>query len=435
MDPLQDEMNFTGGAWDALYDAVDSTYFQDKDADMIYSALRDRLRFIPFGDYLKRYIYRKADLQGAYDKIPLRTYQQIIKLAFADNHTPVSFAPTTTKMSAKSKNWLTQQTVKREVVFLLGFGLAMSLEDVEQFLTKVLRERGINAKDPFEVICWYCFKNGFGYLKFEKLWDTYQRTPVNSLDMSLIYGEATIGARNAMFRIHDEASLMAQLSKLKTEDNQTKLSVTAENQFRALYDEARDLVAGIYNRMEEEKRRTAVLEYQRKLSGNDRLYDYEKRQMLERKREPGKVYRREDITESDFEHVICSAIPVDRHGNLTPVKASKLNDQFEGKRFSRQHIQRILQHRTEISRFDLITLNFFVYSQKLEQFSNNKKRYEDFIRSTNKILSECYLGPLYVANPYECFVLMCILSEDPLGTYADVWELSYETEEQGHTNR
>ena len=38
------------------------------------------------------------------------------------------------------------------------------------------------------------------------------------------------------------------------------------------------------------------------------------------------------------------------------------------------------------------------------------------------------MGELYVANPYECFILMCILSDDPLGTYADVWEMAYDTE-------
>ena len=35
------------------------------------------------------------------------------------------------------------------------------------------------------------------------------------------------------------------------------------------------------------------------------------------------------------------------------------------------------------------------------------------------------MGPLYIANPYECFILMCLLSEDPLGTYSDVLEVSY----------
>ena len=94
---------------------------------------------------------------------------------------------------------------------------------------------------------------------------------------------------------------------------------------------------------------------------------------------------------------------MDRHGNPTAGKASKLNDQFDGKRFNRQHIGNILAGKAEANRFDLITLNFFVYSQKEEFFSNAIKRYEAFLSSMDEILEDCSLLPVYVANPYECF--------------------------------
>ncbi len=424
----QDELEFTENAWEALYDAVDSTYFREKDADLIYHTLQSRLRVFSFGDYLKRYIYQKAEMEEPFESVPLKTYQQIIQASFAENHTPQSFEPTTAKMSALAKNWLTQRTVKREVVFLLGFGLAMDLKDVNQFLTKALREQGINAKNPFEVTCWYCFKNGYGYLKFEKLWQTYLAASVTAPDTDLLYSEETIGARNVMYGIRDDAELLAFLSRLKTRDNRIRAGVTARRHFDALYDEARDRIAEMYNQTEEEVLHDTLSEYQERLSYNDRLFDYEKQRLLERKKEEKKVLRREDISERDIESVICSAIPVDRHGNLTPGKASALNDQFAGKRFSRQHIHDILTGKADISRFDLITLNFFVYSQRAEEFSSAEQRYGSFIDSTNQILEKCFLGPLYIANPYECFVLMCILSDDPLGTYADVWELSYETD-------
>ena len=42
------------------------------------------------------------------------------------------------------------------------------------------------------------------------------------------------------------------------------------------------------------------------------------------------------------------------------------------------------------------------------------------------MLAECSMGELYIQNPYECFLLICMLAEDPLGTYADVVERSYE---------
>lgn len=420
------DFDFTEAAWESLYDAVDDTVFLEQDAEVIYNSLKHRLKFIPFGDYLKRYIYLKAGLEEPFAEVPLKEYQMIIKSAFSDNHTPPSFAPTTAKLSALSKNWLTQQTVKRNVVFLLGFGLNMSVEDVNMFLTKALREPEINPKNPFEVICWYCYKNKYNYLKFEKLWELYNNTPANSVDMGLIYSEHTIGVRNSMFSVHDDATLIAHISKLKTSDNVSRISVTARECFDKLYDEARDLIAELYNQTEDEEHSDALFEYQDKLSRSDRLFDCEKIERIKRFREEKRTFTRDDITESDIEHIICAAIPTDRHGNLTPSKASKLNEQFASKRFSRQRIGEILSGNAEITRFDLITLNFFVFSQKLNVYPEAKQRYMQFLESTNKILEECFMGSLYIQNPYECFVLMCILSLDPLGTYADVWELSYE---------
>ena len=417
--------DFTNNAWNALYDAVDSTYFQEKDADLIYQALESRLKFIPFGEYLKRYIYRKSGLTDPFESVPLKVYQEIIKDAFLDNNTPQGFEPTTAKLSALSKNWLTQQTVNRKIVFLLGFGLSMSPDDVNAFLTKALREQGINAKNPFEVICWYCYKNGYSYLKFEKLWQIFCDTAPNSLDMKLLYDDLTIGVRNVVHSIDNDATLITFVSKLKSSDNSPQLSVTARKCFDELYKRARELVAILYNEQETQQYRNKVAQYQSILLNNDRISDTERQARITRKKEQQKVYTSSDITESDLEHILSSAIPVDRHGNLTPAKASKLNAQFSGKRFSRQHISDILAGKSEVTRFDLITLNFFIYSQTLDEYPNKKTRYMSFIESTNQILTQCFLGELHISNPYECFVLMCILSEDPLGTYADVWELSY----------
>ena len=167
-------------------------------------------------------------------------------------------------------------------------------------------------------------------------------------------------------------------------------------------------------------------QYQEVLLNNERISESEVRERIARKKKQRRVYKSSDITESDLEHIISSAIPVDRHGNLTPGKASRLNDSFAGKRFRRQHMSDILCGRAEVTRFDLITLNFFIYSQMLEEYPNAKTRFLSFAETTNHLLDRCFLGELCISNPYECFVLMCILSEDPLGTYADVWELSYE---------
>ena len=419
------ETDFTENAWDALYNAVDSEAFLKNDAETIYRALYDRLRFIPFGEYLKRYIYRKAGLEQPFQSVELNTYRQIIRDSFAEHNTPASFSPTSAKLSALSKNWLTQQTVSRKVVFLLGFGLGMSEKDVDLFLTKALREQSMNAKDPFEVICWYCFRHGYSYYKFEDLWRAYTESEPDSLNVSLLFDDATVLARSAVNDLGGDAALTAYVLRLKSNKNRTKLSVSSRRCFDMLFAESKRIAARIYNREEERSNRLKTAEYEAFLMNSDRYSDSEKQEKLAEKRAEVRVYTPEEITESDLEKIISSAIPTDRYGNLTPGKASKLNDQFAGKRFSRQHIAEILAGRAEVTRFDIITLSFFIESQSLDEHPNAKERFTHFITVTNGYLSDCSLGSLNISNPYECFVLMCILSESPLGTYADVWELSY----------
>ena len=134
------------------------------------------------------------------------------------------------------------------------------------------------------------------------------------------------------------------------------------------------------------------------------------------------------MTPADLENVLYSAVPKDKNGNLTPMKASALNDQFSGKRLNRQHITEILSGKAPISRCDLLTLCFLVTAEGEGAKLDIRKRYTLFVNQANQMLQHSYMEPLYLANPYESFLLMCRVCEDPLGTYAGVWELSYEKE-------
>lgn len=430
MDPSVFDYDFTENAWDALYTAVDSEAFLKNDAETIYHALSQSLRVVPFGDHLKRYIYRRAGMTEPFAEVELDTYRQIIRDSFAENGVPPSFEPTTAKLSSLSKNWLTQQTVSRKVVFLLGFGLGMNEEDVDLLLTKALREQSFNAKDPFEVICWYCFKNGYSYYRFEDLYRAFECSEPSGLNMPLLFDEATVMARSTVMELSGDAALIAFAARLKTKDNRTKLSVSARRCFDKLFERSKQVAARILNETELRKNKMDLARTEARLLNDPTVSDSERAARLERMRASRTELSPEDITESDLEKMICSAIPVDRHGNLTPGKASKLNSQFAGKRFSRQHISEILAGKADVTRFDIITLSFFIESQSLEEHPNAKERFTHFITVTNGYLADCSMGSLYITNPYECFVLMCILSEDPLGTYADVWELSYEPENE-----
>lgn len=224
-DKNYDGLNFTVNDETVFDKTVNHEFFMENEAELIYEALKSGLVKRPFGDYLKRYICRRAELEGEWRDIPLNVYRQIIMESFADNSTPASFTPTTAKLSALTKNWLTQDTVKRKVVFLLVFGLGMSEEDVSYFLIKVLHERDINHKDPFELICWYCIRNRLGYPKCAQLIEQFERLKPNKMPREDILGERTVSIRNLYSRINDDDTLMAQLSKMKSADNRSLFSV------------------------------------------------------------------------------------------------------------------------------------------------------------------------------------------------------------------
>ena len=425
----EEKMNFTGNVLDQFDIAAEKAGGPGEAPEQVTMDLLEKMPNIAFGEYLKRYIYRKTGMNEvydgkAYDEIPLKDYQLTIKESFSEYSTPPSFTPTSAKLSALSKNWLNQKTVKRNVVFLLGFGLGMSVDEVNIALTKWLRERKMNPKNAFEVICWYCYAHNYRYPKFEQL---YQRYLEAEPGQALAYWTEKTGiAITRVTMIHDDATLLSYVGNLKLSTGKTPRSVTAHDCFERMYEEAQTVIADLYNTLEEERVETLVSEFRDRMSRSDRLPDYEKRLRADRLRAEKRVYTPQDITESDFEQILCAAVPKDTNGNLTPAKASSLNEQFSGFRFSRQHLGELRRGNIEITRFDLLTLKFFLFSQRLDDYPNEKIRFYRFTEECDRMLAECSMGELYIQNPYECFLLICMLAEDPLGTYADVVERSYE---------
>lgn len=421
---MLDDLDFTIHSEDKFYDVVDTDAFVDADADAIYNHLNKNMKLIPFGDYLKRYIFRKAGFEGSFNDVDLRDYQYIIVDSFAENCTPKSFTETGAKMSALAKNWLTQSSVSRNVVFLLGFGLAMSVDDVSRFLVNAQGEHDFNFKDPFEVICWYCYKKRLKYSDFSRLYDAYGKLPFNAQYMNL---NATIGIRSLFMDVNNEEELMEKLSEIKIENEGGYFSTTARAYFDDFYGKVRTIIAEKYSEDEQAEADEKAQNYLDGLSRSEKLSYEEKNARAKKIRESARKFSAEEISESDVEKFLCCGVPFDGKGNLLKFSNSTLAKHFKNKRMSRKHIRDILTGKTDVDRFDLITLNFFIYAMD-ESFDNNKKRYMAFVDDTNEMLAECYMGELYITNPYECFLMMCILSDWPMGAYSDVLELSFSEE-------
>ena len=144
-----------------------------------------------------------------------------------------------------------------------------------------------------------------------------------------------------------EEKLIDYLARLKSKrvDPISEKSQAFQEFTKLLY-HAKQIIAGLYQHDEEEK-------------GGD------------------KVWTAERITPSDVEKVICSGIPINKMGNLKKMSASILAKHFSQKRFSRQRITNILSHKLPVERFDLITLEFFIVSQEMED-DDPFNRYKHF---------------------------------------------------------
>lgn len=386
------DFEFTRKAAQKFRQVVSLESFEDEDADVIFHYLYKEMELVSFGDHLKRYIYERAGIEEPYSEVTQEMYRDIVVESFKETYTPKSMSPTSTKLSSLVNNWLNQASVKRETVFLLGFGLRMTVEDVSDFLTRVLREQDFDFHNPEEVIYWYCYTNQLGYYKAEEYKEKYEElTPWEKKPGEVCFGRD--------FIIDTEEKLLKYLAYLKGgyEDPKSEKS-QAFQEFLCLLKEAKEIIASMYCKDEEERGR-------------------------------GKVWTAENITPSDVEKVICSGIPINNMGNLKKMSASILTKHFSQKRFSRQRITNILNHKFPVERFDLITLEFFVVSQKMQE-EDPYTRYQYFIGEIQEILKRCGMGEIYIVNPYECFLLMCLLTDCPLAVFSEIWEKSYEEGEE-----
>lgn len=203
------DFEFTRRAAQRFRQVVSLESFEDEDAEVIFHYLYKEMELVSFGDHLKRYIYERAGLEEPYGEVPQEIYRDIAVESFKETYTPKSMNPTSTKLPALVNNWLTQASVKRETVFLLGFGLRMSAEDVSDFLTRVLKEQDFDFHNPEEVIYWYCYSRQLPYSKAEEYKDRYKTIEPAA------HNDIVAEAMSGKFIIDTEKKLLQYLACLK----------------------------------------------------------------------------------------------------------------------------------------------------------------------------------------------------------------------------
>lgn len=379
------EYDFTRKAIHGMQSVVSSEDFEDMDARMIFEYLLAQIQTCSFCNYLKRYIYARADIAEPFSEVPNAAYRGIIDNAFTRNRAPHSFTHTSVKRGAAIRRWLEQDSVQRSTVMALGFGLRMRGEEVSEFLTKAIQEPDFDQADPWEMICRFCFENGLPYVRAAALMEEYRAMPT---------GRRGGGAQPEPLPRHcTEAALKSWLRRARDTEAWECTDSQRRGAFATLYGECQKAVATLYQ--------------------DDEAF-----------RDSGKSWQPEDVGPADIERMLCDGIPRTDSGNLQKMSQSLLNRQFQQKRITRQRLDQLIKGELSVERFDLITLGFFIASQQEDE--NPRQRLRAYMDRMNEMLARCGMMRLYPANPYEAFVMMCLLTEMPLLTYYDVWEMSYE---------
>ncbi|MCD7762941.1 MAG: hypothetical protein LUI14_07035 [Lachnospiraceae bacterium] len=385
------EYEYTRRAARSMRHMINSEEFEELDRETIYNFLKSRKGRVPFNEYLRRYVYTHAGMEelGTYSEIDEKEYCETIKYAFRDNNAPYALN-TTKKLSATVKGWLEQESAQRKTVFFLGFGLNMKPEEVSEFLTKALLETDFNFRDPLETIYWYCYQNQYSYAKAEILYKQYLGMKAKSLKEGMKEENVEDLLNDPACALENDEGLLNYLSYLKGLSVNQRGKKNACAVFADLWQELREQLA----------------------------------QAAAESEHGDEIWTADKISGAYVENALLYGIPKEANGNMVNMNRSTLYTQFGKKRFNRQRVSRILKD-GEIDRMDLTTVTFLLAAIDDESFNNNMERYETYLKQTNAMLQDCEMGPLYPANPYEAFIMACLMTEEPLDVYNDVLAMSY----------
>ena len=348
---------------------------------LLFQTIRDEVRTIPFGDYLKRYIYLNSGMSGSYREIPSEEYRQTIMDAFRDNGVPASMKDREVRLATVAGRWLEQYRTGRETVLLLGFGLKMQAEEVDDFLMNALHDHRLDPEDPLEGICRYCYQHQYGFDKMRRLREAYEA------GLAASEGEKPEPAENRLQSERTYRQDRQLLEELFRRGGDTEMKRKTRERFREMYQKAA---------------RKMVLESSGVLGAN--------------------------ASPADFERVFCPPVFRDRYGNLKIKICREVQRELSSKRFTRQHLHLLLSGRKEPDRYDLLTLGFYLHTGT-GGAADAESRIMEFETEMNRTLDECGYGPIYTADPYECYLLMSLASAEPMETYNNVMEMAMEEQE------
>lgn len=390
-----------------------------------------------FGDYLKRMVYElyifPEDDGRKITEIPEDEYIKDIQQIFKENGMKgvgtLQFGGSTRLTPSNLKRWMGMPCyqVSRELVFLFGFGFNMFAEQVEELLTKVIGQAGFDFRSAQETIYYWCLKQNRGYSGLREWQEKYMEIQEEAEEQkeSGIYEEkeeCAGGARTRYYkekavRITDEDGFKEYLRELERIRRDTRNRITAR--------ETLNVVVNIlwYELSKERRGETKWLELlieQKEAEGDAQ----NRTKRTQRDIRTMQKYWREVSLEPLIQSIWQEEDPVaisEKSRKLAPL----LPDMWK-----KRSLQDKLNGESRVRKEDILTGVFLTYAHQLEKqmpyMSGEEKDYmvrvETYVEDVNTYLEQCGMGEFYIVQPYEIFLVLCLLYDKPYSFFLSVWK-------------
>lgn len=404
---------------------------------------------LTFGDYIYLYIYRNTPLCTQYEnykKVPPEVYyKEYIAKSFENRlgKRSGSLNPQVSVSLSTVKPLLAgQKAPTRDKVFLFAFGLGMDVETVSMILKKCLMEADFNMKDPKEVIYYWCLKQNIPYSGMLRWMEYYESMNVESdharrkltdVDRTGTYLLSSRVRQN--FR--DDEDIKAYLFSLKKADSSSRLRKSAKEVYRRLFH--------AFPHTEVSQAQTVFDEKEISQSYREYIASREQNEEYRIQQKAQKKAQKEDEKYTAFLQVetgvrILAGIrkrcyEENKEQLLEPKVLAYL---FQDLSFTKKTVMDRIYGDTPVSRKELLTAEFIVYMVELPEDEREEKQYAegtdvltyrdrqdsimDFEEDVSATLAKLEMERFYVRNPFELFLVFCLLHRDPFAYFMASWE-------------
>lgn len=364
---------------------------------------------LTWGDHIKRYIYDSIAPEGVnIEDITDKEFEDFIKHAFRENgmRNRGSMNPKTgTKLGNYLEFWMKSPVtgISRRTCFLFCFGLNMDEEQASYMLTGVLRKADFNVRDYREAIYYYCLRYNLQYAGVVHWLDVYDKLPETSAVKDEKDWTGTITLQKKLSEIglkKDDEKFLGYLAELKTFESNRKKSLNCARVERQILSELEDSIS-------EEKSDTFFRKNQ--------AVDLELIEEFLLMKDLGEVEISPAMIQLMEERIITFPY-------FSAVSLKK----------------KVVDRTTSVKREDVLMSAFLLCTCGLDMEANEDtegcyaERKADFVYEANRRLEECGFGALYLLNPFELFLVSCLLQKRPLDYFLAAWRLYRfaETEEE-----